>query len=192
MKTILCLLLFASVMAAAGEPPNIVLIMADDLGWHDTHFQGNEALDTPNLVPHAVQYSVFDKDPIPGFKAALKRMQSYHQKELEKCDTEASRKLSRSTYMTISWDGGFKQVTGDKVYLLTSAPGVSHSLSSNSQDGKKWVVTKIVRIKGRPVCWCLPVETTAGERIEVVVTEKNALHLAAFYDEMMRKPDQTK
>ncbi|MDB4386572.1 sulfatase-like hydrolase/transferase [Akkermansiaceae bacterium] len=39
-------------LAASSEAiqkPNIVLIMADDLGWFDTHFQGNEALDTPFL-----------------------------------------------------------------------------------------------------------------------------------------------
>ncbi len=29
--------------------PNIVVIMADDLGWMDAHFQGNPLLDTPNL-----------------------------------------------------------------------------------------------------------------------------------------------
>jgi len=29
--------------------PNIVVIMADDLGWMDLHFQGNKLLDTPNL-----------------------------------------------------------------------------------------------------------------------------------------------
>jgi arylsulfatase A len=66
MKTILCLLLFASVMAAAGEPPNIVLIMADDLGWHDTHFQGNEALDTPNLDQFASEGMMFSH----GYAAA--------------------------------------------------------------------------------------------------------------------------
>jgi arylsulfatase A-like enzyme len=37
------------VMGSSAEKPNIVLIMADDLGWFDTHFQGNEALDTPHL-----------------------------------------------------------------------------------------------------------------------------------------------
>ena len=31
------------------ERPNIVLIMADDLGWKDLHCYGNEKLDTPNL-----------------------------------------------------------------------------------------------------------------------------------------------
>jgi arylsulfatase A-like enzyme len=29
--------------------PNIVLILADDLGWMDLHCQGNELVDTPNL-----------------------------------------------------------------------------------------------------------------------------------------------
>lgn len=31
------------------SPPNIVVIMADDLGWMDLHCQGNERLDTPSL-----------------------------------------------------------------------------------------------------------------------------------------------
>lgn len=37
--------------ATASQPdrPNIILIMADDLGWMDLHIQGNEQLDTPVL-----------------------------------------------------------------------------------------------------------------------------------------------
>lgn len=31
------------------QPPNIVLIMADDLGWKDLHCYGNEQVDTPHL-----------------------------------------------------------------------------------------------------------------------------------------------
>ena len=30
-------------------PPNIVLILVDDLGWMDLHVQGNERLDTPSI-----------------------------------------------------------------------------------------------------------------------------------------------
>lgn len=39
--------------------PNIVLIMADDLGWKDLHCYGNEKLDTPNLDRLASQGLLF-------------------------------------------------------------------------------------------------------------------------------------
>ena len=39
--------------------PNIVLIMADDLGWKDLHCYGNEKLDTPNLDRLAEQGLLF-------------------------------------------------------------------------------------------------------------------------------------
>ncbi len=35
--------------------PNVVVIMADDLGWKDLHCQGNERLDTPHLDQLATQ-----------------------------------------------------------------------------------------------------------------------------------------
>ncbi len=38
-----------TVIAAPPSRPNIVVIMADDLGWMDLHCQGNDALDTPRL-----------------------------------------------------------------------------------------------------------------------------------------------
>ena len=43
-----CLLAFPF-LSAAGEKPNIVVIMADDLGWRDLHCYGNEQVDTPVL-----------------------------------------------------------------------------------------------------------------------------------------------
>ena len=49
-RTLYCagLILFAASGLTQGRP-NIVLIMADDLGWMDLHCQGNELLDTPHL-----------------------------------------------------------------------------------------------------------------------------------------------
>ena len=41
------------------KTPNIVLIMADDLGWKDLHCYGNEKLDTPNLDRLAKQGLLF-------------------------------------------------------------------------------------------------------------------------------------
>lgn len=61
------LLLFAVAMVLAApcmgkasgnadrKPPNIIVIMADDLGWMDLHCQGNERLDTPNIDRLATQ-----------------------------------------------------------------------------------------------------------------------------------------
>jgi len=58
--------LLTTLMAAAGASPNIVLIMADDLGWFDTHFQGNGDLETPNLDQFVREGMIFPQ----GYAAA--------------------------------------------------------------------------------------------------------------------------
>jgi len=49
-----CLLALPFV-CAAGEKPNIVVIMADALGWRDLHCFGNPQLDTPALDQFAAE-----------------------------------------------------------------------------------------------------------------------------------------
>ncbi|MBT5020089.1 MAG: sulfatase [Planctomicrobium sp.] len=64
LTSVVCLCVF-SVTAAGEEPkpnaksPNIVLIMADDLGWKDLHCYGNDRLDTPNIDRLAEQGLLF-------------------------------------------------------------------------------------------------------------------------------------
>ncbi len=48
-------LLMGCALAAGAGQPNIVLIMADDLGWMDLGCQGNQLIDTPNLDRLAAQ-----------------------------------------------------------------------------------------------------------------------------------------
>ncbi|MEY3458402.1 MAG: hypothetical protein RL215_1559 [Planctomycetota bacterium] len=44
---------------AADRPPNIVLILMDDMGWRDVGFMGNEFVETPNLDRLAARGLVF-------------------------------------------------------------------------------------------------------------------------------------
>lgn len=63
----------AQTAAPAGPAkPNIVIILADDLGWMDTHFQGNPLLDTPNLDRLASQGMRFT-DAYPPRRSARRR-----------------------------------------------------------------------------------------------------------------------
>ncbi|YCM46387.1 sulfatase [Verrucomicrobiaceae bacterium 227] len=66
MKATILSLLLTTLMASGGSPPNIVLIMADDLGWFDTHFQGNEDLETPFLDQFVREGMIFPQ----GYAAA--------------------------------------------------------------------------------------------------------------------------
>ncbi len=49
MKTLLCLLALSCSLSLWAERPNIILCMADDLGWGDVGFNGNDVVLTPEL-----------------------------------------------------------------------------------------------------------------------------------------------
>lgn len=67
------LLAFALSMVASGQPPNIVLILADDLGWNDVGFNGAEFYETPNLDRMAREGLVFSNAYTSGPNCAPTR-----------------------------------------------------------------------------------------------------------------------
>ncbi len=58
---LLRLTMFPAVAAAAPERPNVILIMADDLGWGDVGFNGNTIIKTPNLDALAGEGVIFER-----------------------------------------------------------------------------------------------------------------------------------
>ena len=67
LKFVLSILVLSPVIScqnnndSAKKPPNIVFIMADDLGWADVGFNGNEFYETPNIDQLASQGMVFHR-----------------------------------------------------------------------------------------------------------------------------------
>ncbi|MCL4852766.1 MAG: M56 family metallopeptidase [Bryobacteraceae bacterium] len=108
--------------------------------WRKRTWQLGIELDRPDLKPQAVQFAVFEKDPVPGFFAEVKSMRKHDREQLDKAASEARKKQLLDILMTVSWDSGFREVTGDELYLLTRA----NTVSSNSAGGKLWVVSKTV------------------------------------------------
>jgi len=60
-KTILGLAIMSTLAAGAQNKPNIILLMADDLGWGDTGFNGNSIIKTPNLDQMAKEGIQFNR-----------------------------------------------------------------------------------------------------------------------------------
>lgn len=61
MKVFLSLLLLASLACAAEPKPNIIFVMADDMGWGQTGYRGHPVLKTPNLDAMAANGLRFDR-----------------------------------------------------------------------------------------------------------------------------------
>jgi len=59
LRSLSLLFLWISPWLSAQERPNILFILADDLGWKDTGFMGSEYFETPNLDQLASESMVF-------------------------------------------------------------------------------------------------------------------------------------
>ena len=158
---------------------------ADVEQWKKTTWRINLNLDTPNLVPPAVQWTVLDKDAVPGFKARAKDMLNSQPRQTGQAGDTAKEEMNRRSQLMVAWEQGFRDVPGDKVYLLTSAPNL---FSSNGPGGSKWIITKIVQIKGKLLCWCIPVEVQTGKEVHITLSEQNALDPASAFEQAIGEP----
>jgi arylsulfatase A-like enzyme len=73
MKTLTFLLACLVPIAAFAEPPNIVLIYADDLGWKDVAYNGSDFHETPNLDRMVEEGMVFPQAYAPAGNCAPSR-----------------------------------------------------------------------------------------------------------------------
>jgi hypothetical protein len=105
-------------------------------------------------------------------------------------EKEAVKGDERQAAITANWDGVFRRIPGNHLHQLRSSP--SATISSNAPDGKKWIATKVVEIKGKQVCWCLPVEVRTGEAIRVTVTKDNVFGLGTVFDSALYDSESKK
>jgi arylsulfatase A-like enzyme len=61
MKRLVAMSLMLAGAAHAEPRPNLLVILADDMGWHDVGFMGNRIIETPHLDSLAKRGTVFDE-----------------------------------------------------------------------------------------------------------------------------------
>jgi beta-lactamase regulating signal transducer with metallopeptidase domain len=169
--------------AASAERPNETAQPTASVNWTVV-----PTLDVPDLRPPAVQFAIFDKDPVPVFKTQVSRMRDFNVKQLAEAKDETARGIARCAQMDASWDIGFRDKRGNDVSLLTSGSGIYTTLISNGPAGKKWFVTRAVTLGGKVLCWSIPFEADPHQPVKITLTDENALDLDPIYDEVMSAP----
>lgn len=162
--------------------------------WKEGTWRIHPQLNMRELNSRAVQFAVLDSDPVEQFKKSLLQNRERFRKELEAERDTSRRELTKRAHMTATWDGLFRAITGDHVYLLAPDNSASKELmatvtliSSNTPAGRKWFTTKVGHIKNSPVCWCIPQDVSVGKSTQVTLEKNNMLNLQAIYRELIEE-----
>ena len=160
--------------------------------WKASTWQILPALDMPHLDPEAVQFAVLEEDPLERYKEVLQRNREVFQEKIDEEEDPARREILRRGQMAAAWDKVFASTTGEQLYLLVPARSAKYGnlvrtvvISSSGPAGRKWLTTKIAYQAERPVCWCLPLETAIGSRVEARLGRENVLDLQSIYEQMI-------
>jgi len=160
--------------------------------WKDSTWQIHPRLNMPESNFNAVQFAVLDSDPVEQFKKKLLHNRERFRKEIDAEREPSSREMIKRAQMTATWDGLFRAVHGDQVYLLTPAKSKelmakATLVSSNSPAGRKWFTTKVEYRENSLKCWCIPTDLTVGKSAEIELAKDNMFNIQHVYHEMIEE-----
>jgi len=160
--------------------------------WKAATWQVHPRLNMPELNSKAVQFAILDSDPVEQFKKKLLLNRERFRQEIDDEKDPSRREMLKRAQMTATWDGLFRAIYGDQVFLLTPDNSKSKELmatrtmvSSNSPAGLKWLTTKVAYVQNMPACWCIPQDVSIGKSAEVELGKTNMFSIERVYHELM-------
>jgi hypothetical protein len=152
-------------------------------------------LDVADLFPPAIMFSIHSADPRSKYRGALKQMSERETPLDANPPPSLTPELMRQGLLAAAWDAVFHEVPGDRIALLyqnegrqLSGESASHGgkamastysvmIKSTEPPGPKWLVTRAAQVKGKAVCWCIPVEVEKGKTTDIKLTAQNVTAL---------------
>jgi len=142
-------------------------------------------LDLPDIDVPAFIWAIFDHDPIPGYrKRIMENIASWYPYQIKTMTDPEKKWKYRNGVIEGTWADGFEFLSGNDVYLYRKAKDVDNWYNTY-EDGNYWFVTQSILYKKKPICWCIPIRIKPGTKIDLILTEKNAIHLGALFDEII-------
>ena len=164
-------------------------------GFRKNAWHLHPRLEVPDLFPPAVLFSLFDFDPRPKFRESLKRVSGIDRESMADGSAPLDPALTRQLRVTAAWDRVFREVTGDRVAMVSRDPQANEPgdlkgklrnevipayavlIGSTEPAGTKWLASRATRYHEHVVAWCLPINVAAGKVTEIALTPENMIAL---------------
>lgn len=142
-------------------------------------------LDTVEIEVPAFQWTLLDYDPVPGFRERVAdHIVSWYPAQMEAMTDPDKHLTFRNTVIEGTWADGFQDIPGNEVYLYIEAPDEKNWYNTNVE-GNYWFVTQSINHKGELLYWSIPLEVKLGTKIELILTEDNALDIEKIFDDVI-------